>query len=117
MKKAGSGRRTFTVDLAGVRTAAKMHEALAAALPLPAHYGRNLDALHDVLAEYGGNWRIVFRNAGAVARGLRTVCSDAVAETPGLEISFEDRRGAPTRKPGIRTKGKQSRSPLAEIGR
>ena len=100
MKKAGSGRRTFTVDLAGVKTAAKMHEALAAALPLPAHYGRNLDALHDVLTECGGNWRIVFRNAGAVARGLRAVCSDAVDETPGLQVSFEERRDAPPRKPG-----------------
>ena len=27
--------------------------ALAAALPLPECYGRNLDALHDVLAEFG----------------------------------------------------------------
>lgn len=90
MKKCGSRRRTFTVDLSGVRSAAKMHEAIAAALPLPAHYGRNLDAFHDVLTEYGGNWRIVFRNAGAVARGLRAVCSDAVVETPGLQISFED---------------------------
>ena len=90
MKKDGPGRRIFTVDLAGVRSAAKMHEAIAAALPLPAHYGRNLDAFHDVLTEYGGNWRIVFRNAGTVARGLRTVCSDAVDETPGLQISFED---------------------------
>ena len=90
MKKASPGRQVFTIDLAGVRSAAKMHEAIAAALPLPAHYGRNLDAFHDVLTEYGGNWRIVFRNAGTVARGLRTVCSDAVDETPGLQISFED---------------------------
>ena len=90
MKKDGPVRRMFTVDLAGVRSSAKMHEAIAAALPLPAHYGRNLDAFHDVLTEYGGSWRIVFRNAGAVARGLRAVCSDAVDETPGLQISFED---------------------------
>lgn len=89
MKKDDPVRRMFTVDLTGVRSSAKMHEVLAASLPLPAHYGRNLDAFHDVLTEYGGNWRIVFRNAGAVARGLRAVCSDAVDETPGLQISFE----------------------------
>ena len=70
-------RRVFTIDLAGVRSAAKLHDALAAALPLPAHYGRNLDALHDVLTEFGGSWTVVFRNAGAVARGLRAVCADA----------------------------------------
>ena len=84
-------RRVFTIDLAGVRSAAKLHDALAAALPLPAHYGRNLDALHDVLTEFGGSWTVVFRNAGAVARGLRAVCADAVEETPGLQVSFEDR--------------------------
>ena len=84
-------RRVFTIDLAGVRSAAKMHDAIAAALPLPAHYGRNLDALHDVLAEFGGSWTVVFRNAGAVTRGLRAVCADAAEETPGLRVSFEDR--------------------------
>ena len=84
-------RKVFTIDLAGVRSAAKMHDALAAALPLPAHYGRNLDALHDVLTEFGGSWTVVFRNAGAVARGLRAVCADAAEETPGLRVSFEDR--------------------------
>ena len=91
MKKGRTGRRIYTVDLAGVRSAAKMHDAIAAALPLSGHYGRNLDAFHDVLTEYGGNWRIVFRNAGAVAKRLRTVCADAVEETPGLQISFDDR--------------------------
>ena len=84
-------RKVFTIDLAGVRSAAKLHDALAAALPLPAHYGRNLDALHDVLTEFGGSWTVVFRNAGAVARGLRAVCADAAEETPGLQVSFEDR--------------------------
>ena len=82
-------KRVFTVDLASVRSAAKMHDAIAAALPLPEHYGRDLDALYDVLTEYGCNWKIVFRNAGTVARGLRTVCADAMAETPGLETVFE----------------------------
>jgi ribonuclease inhibitor len=91
MKKGVPRRKVFTVDLAGVRSAAKMHDALAAALPLPAHYGRNLDALHDVLTEFGGSWTVVFRNAGAVARGLRAVCADAAEETPGLLVSFEDR--------------------------
>ena len=64
-------------------------EDIAGALSLPEHYGRNLDAFYDVLTEYGGNWKIVFKHAGAVARGLRAVCADAMAETPGLEIMFE----------------------------
>lgn len=88
-KDNASMRRSFVVDLAGVRSAARLHAALAAQLPLPQHYGRNLDAFHDVLTEFGGNWSIVFRNVGAVADGLRAVCADAMAETPGLGIVFE----------------------------
>ena len=84
-----SSRQRFIVDLAGVRSAARLHAALAAQLPLPAHYGRNLDAFHDVLTEFGGCWSIVFRHAGAVAKGLRAVCGDAMEETPGLDIVFE----------------------------
>ena len=90
MKKTAVRRKRFVVDLAGVRSAARLHAALAAALPLPEHYGRNLDAFHDVLTEFGGNWSIVFRNAGAVAKGLRAVCADAMEETPGLKVEFED---------------------------
>ena len=91
MKKGNaSSRRRFVVDLAGVRSAARLHDALAAQLPLPAHYGRNLDAFHDVLTEFGGCWSIVFCNAGAVAEGLRAVCADAMDETPGLDIVFEN---------------------------
>ena len=84
-----ASRRRFVVDLAGVRSAARLHSALVAQLPLPTHYGRNLDAFHDVLTEFGGCWSIVFRNAGAVAEGLRAVCADAMDETPGLDIVFE----------------------------
>ena len=84
-----SSRQRFVVDLAGVRSAARLHATLAAQLPLPAHYGRNLDAFHDVLTEFGGCWSIVFRHAGAAANGLRAVCADAMDETPGLDIVFE----------------------------
>ena len=81
--------RRFVIDLAGVRIAARLHAILAEKLPLPEHYGRNLDAFYDVLTEFGPRWRIVFRNAGAAMNALRAVCEDAMAETPGLEILFE----------------------------
>ena len=70
---------------------AGLHAELKQKLSLPEYYGNNLDALHDVLTEFGGSWTVVFRNAGAVARGLRAVCADAAEETPGLRVSFEDR--------------------------
>ena len=81
--------RRFVIDLAGVRSATRLHAILAEKLPLPEHYGRNLDAFYDVLTEFGPRWRIVFRNAGAAMNALRAVCEDAMAETPGLEILFE----------------------------
>ena len=90
MKKGNTRRRRFVVDLAGVRSAVRLHAVLAEQLPLPEHYGRNLDAFYDVLTEFGGRWSIVFRNAGAAAKGLRAVCADAMEATPGLEVVFED---------------------------
>ena len=81
--------RRFVIDLAGVRSATRLHTILAENLPLPEHYGRNLDAFYDVLTEFGPRWRIVFRNADAAMNGLRAVCEDAMAETPGLEVLFE----------------------------
>ena len=81
--------RRFVIDLAGVRSATRLHAILAENLPLPEHYGRNLDAFYDVLTEFGPRWHIVFRNAGTAMNGLRAVCEDAMAETPGLEILFE----------------------------
>lgn len=89
-RKRSDQKERFVVELQGVDTAEALHAALAAQLPLPAHYGRNLDAFYDVLTECGANWRIVFRHAGAAADGLRQVCADAAAEGAGGEIVFED---------------------------
>ena len=89
-RKRSDQKERFVVELQGVDTAEALHAALAAQLPLPAHYGRNLDAFYDVLTECGANWRIAFRHAGAAAAGLRQVCADAASEGAGVEIWFED---------------------------
>lgn len=81
-------KQEFTIDLKGVRSASGLHRKLVEALPLPADYGRNLDALYDVLTEYGADWKITFVNATAAPEPLRAVCTDAMADTPGLEIVF-----------------------------
>lgn len=54
------GYLVHRVDAGGLRTAHELHDALAAAMSFPAHYGRNLDALNDVLSdvaayEYGSD--------------------------------------------------------------
>lgn len=91
-------KHEFAIDLKGVADADALQGVLAASLPLPPDYGRNLDAFYDVLTEYGTDWRIVFRNAGRAATPLKAVCRDAVAETPGLEIVFEKKRRAVSRR-------------------
>ena len=91
-------KHEFAIDLKDVADAGALQDALAANLPLPPDYGRNLDALYDVLTEYGTNWRIVFQNVGRAVASLRAVCRDAVAGTPGLEVVFEKKRRAVSRK-------------------
>lgn len=81
-------KKEFVVDLEGKSRSCALQRRFAAALPLPQGYGRNLDAMYDVLTEYGGDWRIVFRNSANVPEVFRQVCMDASAETPGLEIVF-----------------------------
>ena len=41
--------KTVQIDLGGIATVADLYAALERALDLPGHFGRNLDALWDVL--------------------------------------------------------------------
>lgn len=79
-------KKEFVVDLKDAKDPAALHDAIARSLPLPECYGRNLDALYDVLTEYGADWRIVFRNAKRIGKDFKTVCRNAIEATPGLEI-------------------------------
>ena len=51
--------KTIRLDISNIHTARALHIYLAYMLDLPAHYGRNLDALHDVLCEESRNVRIL----------------------------------------------------------
>lgn len=81
-------KKEFVIDLKGVKGAKALQNAIAENLPVPEHYGRNLDAFYDVLTEYGADWRIVFLNAQRVGESFKAVCRDAKEATPGLEIVF-----------------------------
>ena len=89
---------TVFLDAAAMTDRASVHDHLAARLGLPACYGRNLDALFDLLSTREGETRLVVRNAallpknlGAYALPLLAVLRDAAAENPGLTVSFEGR--------------------------
>lgn len=60
----------ITLDGAEMLTRAKMHDALAAAFALPAHYGRNLDALWDCLSERAEGAEVVLVSPEAMPEDL-----------------------------------------------
>lgn len=91
----GSIKRVFYIDLNEVLTRDGFQERIAAELPVPDHYGRNLDALFDILTEAGAGWDLIFYGSSVLksrepkyfATVLR-LCDEACAETPGLRIRF-----------------------------
>ena len=71
------------------------HDHLAAQLSLPDYYGRNLDALYDLLTEREGPTRLVVRHRetilswlGGYGEALCQTLEDADRANPGLEVLF-----------------------------
>ena len=56
-------KKTYAIDLEGKSSPLALQRLFAAAVPVPRDYGRNLDAMYDVLTEYGGGWRLEFKNS------------------------------------------------------
>lgn len=84
--------RTITLELQHIETVAALHIYLQYMLRLPAHYGRNLDALHDALGELAQPTRLIVCAQGArgevaayIPRLLR-VLEDAAQENDALCI-------------------------------
>ena len=82
-------KKMFVVDLEGKSRSCALQRRFASAVPVPPDYGCNLDAMYDVLTEYGSEWWIEFRNSANVPDTFRQVCLDAAADAPGLEIVFD----------------------------
>ena len=90
----------FVIDLKDVYSPDDLHARIAQTIPVPEYYGKNLDALYDVLTEpeYGGECRIRFTGCDDLGEGMRRyleamkqMCGAAEEENPGLTILFEDR--------------------------
>lgn len=85
------------IDGRELPTREAVHDCFAARLALPDYYGRNLDALYDVLTERSTPTRLVIcgRNALAAALGtyadaLWDALTDAAAANPALEVVCEE---------------------------
>ncbi|MBQ1484561.1 MAG: barstar family protein [Eubacterium sp.] len=61
----------LTIDLSGITSRAVLHKIFQLHLDLPPYYGRNLDALHDCLAERQGETEIVLTNEDLLPEHMR----------------------------------------------
>ena len=87
--------QVFYIDLKSITTKPDFHAALAKELPLPEHYGNNLDALYDVLTEQGEGWNIIIYNTTDMEKELpdylnklKKLAKQAQSETDDLQIRF-----------------------------
>ncbi len=86
--------RKIELDARRLRERAAAQAYLQEAFGFPDGYGRNLDALYDMLGEITAA-RIVFCNAAleeryGYARRVLRVCEDAARENPGLTVTVAE---------------------------
>ena len=69
----------------------RLHDVLATSLPLPDYYGRNFDALFDVLTDLGAGVRFVISDPARAFElgGALTTTFCEVVQRAGLEVVFE----------------------------
>lgn len=85
----------YIVDIRDVKTREELHSKIASVLPLPDYYGRNLDALFDVLTESAEERKIKFIMGKPVEDALDkyysalcAMCGAAEEENPALTVEF-----------------------------
>ena len=85
--------KVFYIDLKDVQTRESFHNALERQLPLPDYYGRNLDALYDVLTETDEARTLVIYNCMSFEEAeplyvsrLKRMLERAVKACPDLNI-------------------------------
>lgn len=87
--------KTIRLDVTNIGTVKALHVYLAYMLDLPAYYGGNLDALHDVLGEIGEETRIVLAGQpasdemAAYLPRLARVLADAAQENGKLCMEMD----------------------------
>lgn len=82
--------KSITVDCASIQTPRQLHEALAAALSLPAWYGSNLDALYDCLTDLRHGLSLTLENwpqEQPWAAGFTDVLTDVARDNPHFSFS------------------------------
>ena len=82
------------LDCRLMQDAATAHDHLSEQFSFPAYYGKNLDALYDLLTERAAPTMIEFANTDAAndftLRVIATIC-DACKKNPSLQMLEKDR--------------------------
>lgn len=89
--------RTIVFDSLHVENSEQLHRELARCLDFPAHYGGNLDALHDCLSgEIALPLRVIWKNyrvtrakIGKDAVKVRKVMEEFAKEEAGFTVEVE----------------------------
>ena len=87
----------YRIDLSKISTKKEFHDKIEEVLPCPDYYGRNLDALYDILTESAQERKLIFcgcavfreRMPGYMA-ALEELCMEAAEEQPGLVTAFRE---------------------------
>jgi ribonuclease inhibitor len=87
----------YNIDISNVKTQKEFHEAVSHVLPCPEYYGKNLDALHDVLTDNVQKGRIFFDGCTnfrelfpGYYKSLVKMSEDITQDNPLIEIIFTD---------------------------
>lgn len=87
---------TILLDGRAMTDRVTAHTHLAERMELPEYYGRNLDALYDVLMDFGSGTEIILTDPAAVAKNLGKygeallgTMQEAAEENPNLTIILE----------------------------
>ncbi len=88
--------KKVTIDLTNIHTPRAAHVYIGFMLGFPAHYGRNLDALYDMLGEISEPTQLIIRRPADLPQEmaayfprLAIMLHDAQAENEYLEIFAE----------------------------
>lgn len=87
----GDEMRTVVLDFRDFKTSEEVHVFLAEHLEFPAYYGRNLDALYDMLASEDRPTNILVISGGhSMETGFLNVLCDASEENPRISYSVRE---------------------------
>ncbi len=95
----GRNMAEYRIDLNEIDSREALHDLLEQVLPLPDYYGRNLDALYDVITDWNTETKIsvcgtesAIQKDGmeGIVQGLLSVFRDAAGENPNLSVIIEE---------------------------